>query len=118
MDSTASQAYWEIRSGVSARQWRYPAGQRHRRGHANPYGAFKFWLLDEYTIQVTGLNVNLGPGTYWLNVCPIDSGTGRSFNSTTVGANAIGQPPGNDVNSFFDSTFFGMPSPHRFRQPH
>jgi hypothetical protein len=56
----------------------------------------------EYMIEVTGLNVNLSPGTYWLNVTPIGDGTGRSFDSTTSGANCVGMPCGNDQNAFFN----------------
>lgn len=44
---------------------------------------------------------------YWLNVTPIGNGTVRSFDSDTSGANAIGLPPGDDLNSFWDSTDFG-----------
>lgn len=57
----------------------------------------------------------LGAGRYWLNVHPISAtnGVGRSFNSTTSGANNVshatthGGTDTNNGNSFFDSTFFG-----------
>ncbi|MGH8095566.1 MAG: dockerin type I domain-containing protein [Chthoniobacterales bacterium] len=62
----------------------------------------------EYQVEVTGLSFpTLAAGTYWLNVTPIGDLTGRSFDSTTSGANAIGNPPGNDQNAFFNSNFFG-----------
>ena len=62
----------------------------------------------EYTVQVNGIFVYLPPGNgYFLNVTPIGDLTGRSFVSTTSGANAVGQPPGNNQNAFFDSNFFG-----------
>src|SRR5438874_7638668 len=61
----------------------------------------------EFMVEVTGLNVNLPPGTYWLNVTPIGNLTGRSFDSTTSGANCVGTPCGNDQNAFFNSNFFG-----------
>src|SRR5213075_2552389 len=61
----------------------------------------------EFMIEVTGLNVNLPPGTYWLNVTPVGDLTGRSFDSTTSGANCVGTPCGNDMNAFFNSNFFG-----------
>jgi hypothetical protein len=67
-------------------------------------------VLTENTILVSGLNgILLGPGTYWLQVTPVapNPGLGQSFESTTSGAGAIGTPPGNDGNSFFDSTTFG-----------
>ena len=62
----------------------------------------------EYTVQVNEIFVYLPPGNgYFLNVTPIGDLTGRSFVSTTSGANAVGQPPGNDQNAFFDSSYFG-----------
>jgi hypothetical protein len=60
-------------------------------------------------VQVNGIFVYLPPGNgYFLNVTPIGDLTGRSFVSTTSGANAVGQPPGNDQNAFLDSPFFGV----------
>ncbi len=63
----------------------------------------------EYTVEVGGLTLHLPADTnhYWLNVTPIGDLTGLSFDSTTSGANARGQPPGNNQNAFFDSNFFG-----------
>ena len=46
-------------------------------------------------------------GSYWLNVTVLGDGTGRAFDSQTSGLNAIGNPPGNDLNAFFNSTQFG-----------
>jgi hypothetical protein len=67
-------------------------------------GGFGF---QEFMIEVTGLNVNLPPGTYWLNVTPIGDLNGRSFNSDTSGTNCVGTPCGNNQNAFFNSNFFG-----------
>jgi hypothetical protein len=62
-------------------------------------------------VEVTGLNIFLpmlpSGQHYWLNVTPVGNGTGRSFNSTTSGANCVGTPCGNDQNAFFNSTSFG-----------
>jgi hypothetical protein len=63
--------------------------------------------ITEYTVRVLGLNINLAPGTYFLNVTPVGSGVGRSFTSDTSGVNCIGTPCGNNGNAFFDSNFFG-----------
>ena len=63
--------------------------------------------FNEYNIQVSGLNINLGAGNYWLSVTPIGFGSGRSFNSTTSGLNAVGTPAGNNDNSFWNSSYFG-----------
>lgn len=61
----------------------------------------------EYMVEVTGLNVHLAPGAYFLNVTPTGDVTGRSFDSTTSGLNCVGTPCGNNQNAFFDSNFFG-----------
>ena len=63
--------------------------------------------ITEYTVRVLGLNINLAPGTYFLNVTPVGSGGGRSFDSDTSGVGCIGTPCGNNGNAFFDSNFFG-----------
>jgi len=105
MSTTSSQAYWEIRSGVSTGNGGTLIASGTNAATQTPTGRSGFGYT-EYTILVGGLNVTLGAGTYWLSVTPIDSGSGRSFDSTTSGANAVGQPPGNDGNSFFDSSYF------------
>jgi hypothetical protein len=49
----------------------------------------------EYKLEITGLNVYLPPGEYWMNVTPYSAG-GVAI-SSTGGANAIGTPfGGND----------------------
>ena len=58
-------------------------------------------------MAVSGLNITLGAGTYFLTVNPLVSAQNESFVTTTSGMNAIGMPPGNDDNSFFNSTIFG-----------
>jgi hypothetical protein len=62
----------------------------------------------EFMIEMTGLSVHLDPGSYHLSVWPIGDLTGRSFNSTTAGANCIGTPCGDNDNAFWDSNFFGV----------
>jgi hypothetical protein len=63
----------------------------------------------EFMVEVPGLAVHLPQSAnfYWLNVTPIGDLTGRSFDSTTSGANCVGTPCGNDMNAFFNSNFFG-----------
>ena len=50
----------------------------------------------------------LPAGSYFLNVTPIGDLTGRSFESSTSGANCVGTPCGNDQNTFWNSNFFGV----------
>jgi hypothetical protein len=65
-------------------------------------------LATEYTVEVDGIVVYLRVGnSYFLNVTPIGDLSGRSFVSTTSGANAVGQPPGDNQNACFDSNIFG-----------
>jgi hypothetical protein len=108
---TVTAADWEIRIGVSEGN----AGTLIASGTTNaptvmPTGRCGFGLC-EYMVEVTGLNVLLpmlpSGQHYWLNVTPGGNGSGRSFNTTTSGANCVGSPCGNDGNSFFNSTYFG-----------
>ena len=75
--------------------------------------------LSEFQVEVTGLSVLLPAGSYFLNVTPQGDLTGRSFDSTTSGANCVGTPCGNNQNAFFDSNFFGavFTSTANFGQP-
>jgi hypothetical protein len=57
------------------------------------------------TLSVSGLDLYLEPGTYWLTVTPFyDLGDRYTIPAaaiaTTSGTNAIGTPPGNNGNSF------------------
>jgi hypothetical protein len=84
-------ASWEIRANM-------PTGALIASGDSpatlTPTG-FTVNGLPEYTVQVSGLNVALTPGTYWLAVYPDNTNGGIASNDTTSGANAIGTPPGN-----------------------
>ena len=64
----------------------------------------------EYDVRVSGLTgVILAPGTYWLGGKVGGAGSSNDmFVSTTSGANSIGSPGGNNGNSFWDSTSFGI----------
>ena len=104
-------ATWEIRSGVSAGNGGIlVASGSTLSPTVTPTGRSGFGFT-EYQVKVTGLSVHLpqlpAGQFYWLNVTPMCNGTGRSFDSTTSGANAIGMPPGNDMNAFFNSAQFG-----------
>src|SRR5439155_4363046 len=100
-------ATWEIRQGVSAGN----GGTLIASGMTvtpvvTPTGRSGFGFT-EFMVEVTGLSVHLAPGTYWLNVTPVDNlDGGRSFDSTTSGANCIGTPCGQGDNAFLDSTLF------------
>ena len=109
-DTNVTGATWEIRSGVSAGNGgTLVASGTTAAPIVTPTGRSGFGFT-EFQIKVTGLNVFLPVLTagqfYWLNVTPIGDLTGDSYNSTTVGANCIGTPCGNDQNAFFNSNVF------------
>jgi hypothetical protein len=105
--ATITAADWEIRAGVSERN----AGTLIASGTTSSPVLTQIYCdfqgICTYQVEVTGLNVHLTPGMYWLNVTPVGNGTGRSFNWNTSGAHCVGTPCGNDQNAFFNSTYFG-----------
>ena len=59
--------------------------------------------FDEYQVLVAGLNITLNPGVYWLAVYPDDTNLSQAGNDTTSGLNAVGTPPGNNLNGFYST---------------
>jgi hypothetical protein len=101
-------ATWEIRQGMSGGNCGILiASGETMTPVVTPTG--RSFYFTEYQIEVTGLAVHLpaSANPYWLNVTPIGDGTGRSFDSSTSGANCVGTPCGNDQNAFWNSNFFG-----------
>ncbi len=110
-----SSVAWSIHSGVSAGV----AGTVVASGTATGTNAtetangtsvvFAPFSANQVTITAKGLSVLLYPGKYWLSVAPVTTGADDSFFyvSTTSGLNAVGTPPGNDGNSFFNSVADG-----------
>ncbi len=105
MSFFTSSAAWEIRSSVSVGNGGtlIAFGTGAATQTENGFNAFDF---TGYKIRVSGLSITLSPGTYWLAVTPIGTGIGRSYVSSTSGANAFGTPPGNNKNAFYDSRYF------------
>ena len=106
-DTNITGATWEIRQGISEGN----GGTLIASGTTvtpvvTPTGRSGFGFT-EFMVEVTGLNVSLADGTYWLNVTPIGDLSGRSFDSATSGTNCVGTPCGNNQNAFFNSNFFG-----------
>jgi len=108
-DTNITGATWEIRQGI------FPGsgGTLIASGMTvtpvvTPNGRSGFGYT-EFSVQVIGLSLYLPPGNgYFLNVTPIGDLSGRSFVSTTRGANAVGEPPGNNQNAFIDSNIFNL----------
>jgi hypothetical protein len=82
-------ASWEIRQGIS----------EGNPGTLVASGVTSTPTVNGWQVLVSGLDVTLPPGTYWLNVAPIGEGPVQGI-SDTMGANCIGSPCGNDGNSF------------------
>jgi hypothetical protein len=98
-------ADWSIRSGVSAGNGgTVIASATGVASSYTPTGRSVFGLT-EYTVQVTGLNVVLGAGTYWMQVTPNDGGSGLSYNSNTFGLGSVGMSISDQ--QFFNSSTFG-----------
>ena len=107
--AAVTQAHWEIRSGVVAGNGGTLLASGDSPATQTPTGR-SLDGIPEYTITVNGLGINLGPGSYFLDVAPdipASDPFDQSYIATTSGAGAIGMPPGNDGNSFFTSTTLG-----------
>jgi hypothetical protein len=107
-DTGITGANYEIRQGVSEGN----GGTVVASGTTNspvvtPTGRDGFGYI-EYMVEIDGLNIHLDQGTYWLNVTPIGDFNGRSFVSTTSGADCVGSPCGDNDNAFWDSTYYGF----------
>ncbi len=108
--SAASTAYWEIRSGVSAGNGGTLLGSGDGTDTVTSTG--QNFLVGGLAIPIYQNLVQSASDHPWrrdvlAGVAPDVSGQ-NSFIVTTSGANAVGTPPGNDGNSFFSSTFFGL----------
>ena len=111
MSTNVTGATWEIRSGITpGNGGTLVASGMTVTPTVTATGRSGFGFT-EFQVKVSGLSVHLpqlpAGQFYWLNVTPIGDLDGRSFDSDTSGANAVGSPAGNDMNAFFDSDFFG-----------
>jgi hypothetical protein len=106
-------ANWDIRTGVSVGNGGTVVFSGTTAATVTATGR-NFFGRNEYIVEVTGLSLTLNAlptgQFYWLNVSPIVpiGVTGQSFQTTTSGLNAVGTPPGNDGNSFWNSNLFAM----------
>jgi hypothetical protein len=108
-----TQAYWEIRSGVSNHNGGELLGGGLAAATQTSTGRGPFQGRYEYRIEVAVSNLALAPGRYWLAVAPYLTGTTDliSHVSETDGLNAVGLPAGNNGNSYY----VGTGSPYDFR---
>ncbi len=98
-------AFWSIRTGVSEGNGGTLIASGTSTATVTPTGRSGFGFT-EFNVAVNGLSITLGPGTYWMDVVPIDpSNANRSFNSNTFGSGSIGTDIADQA--FWDSSFFG-----------
>lgn len=116
-------ASWSIRSGMSSGNGGTVIASGTSSATQTATGRTSWWGFPEYTISVSGLNVHLSPGTYWLSVSPLvgndplSNGYYYSYVSQTSGLNAVGTPAGNDGNSFeYDPAAGDNFTPDRFNE--
>ena len=97
-------AYWDIRQGVSAGNAGtvlYSATSAINWQLLSP-GA---WGDQEYRATVTGLNLVLPAGIYWLTIAPTEAASARAYITGTTGSGGVNALL--DGNSFWDSQTFG-----------
>jgi len=108
LPDTVTSANWVVLSGVTA-----GVGGSVVQSGSSPVTLTAFGSQDGFTlynVAVTGLNFNLGSGTYWLGLQPVGTSTSDyGYLVTTSGASAVGTPPGNNSNAFWTESELGIP---------
>jgi len=99
-----SSAFWDIRTGVSNGNGGVDVASGTGAASDIATGRSGFGY-NEYQAMVSGLNIELTAGTYWLAVTPNSNGSGETFISTTSGAGGIN--PDLSGNSYLQSPYFG-----------
>lgn len=100
-------AFYSIRSGVSSGIGGTIVAQGITAATETLDGFNNFGLTGYQTL-VSGLNITLVPGQYWLTVVPFGAGlgAGRSFQDLTSFANCVDCGAHTSNDSFFDSPFY------------
>lgn len=115
-NTPASAAYYAVSSGVAAGTPGTMIAAGVAAATSTPTGRSAFGL-NEYTIQVSGLDFELAPGNYWMVVVPICTNAGnplcfgRFFLSDVEYLNVLPQNALGPVepfdDSFFDASIYG-----------
>ena len=104
-DTVTPLANWTILSGVSGGNAGTVVASGTSTITVTPIGVDHQYTIDD--VSITGLNVNLAPGTYWLGLQP-ETTVGYAYLTSTSGANAVGTPAGNDGNAFYTNDYYGV----------
>jgi hypothetical protein len=108
----AAGAEWQIRSGMEQGGGGTVVASGLASSTLTPTGRVSYnpRFGAEYELAVTGLDVRLTPGTYWLSVAPMGdyypgyhAGVFRTY-----GVNAVGTPPGNNGNAYYHRPVTGL----------
>jgi hypothetical protein len=117
---SVSYAHWEIRTGVSNGTLGTVVAFGTNPASWIATGAIDGFGNAEYRLEVSGLNVDLPAGTHWLAVAPVKTQDAIPiYLSSTSGTGAIGNPPGNNGNSFLINPTLSYPEnlSDRFASP-
>jgi hypothetical protein len=105
--TTPTSANWEIRSGVSAGNGGTLVASGTSSVSVTSLGTYPTNTnYTSYQVAVTGLNLNLSAGTYWLGLQTISSAAG--YLQSTVGTGAMGSPLGDDGDAFWTGSTLGI----------
>jgi hypothetical protein len=104
---TVTQAYWEIRSGVSVGNGGTLLASGTTASITNTDLGIADSTFELFNVESDIAPVTLSQGTYWLTFAPVLP-TFDAYVATTSGANAIGSPAANDGDSFTNSSARGL----------
>ena len=111
VSAVSNQAGLQIRQNVTtSSQGTTPFSGTDVPATQTPTGRTGFGFV-ENTISVTGLTIALAPGTYWMSVRPVLTGSQLSIVSTTSGANQVGTP---GPSAALESANGGLPTEELF----
>lgn len=94
-------ARYEIRTGMSVGNGGTLVASGLAPATVKENGNFNF-SIGKFLISISGLDISLQPGRYWLSLSPVSETT---FITTTSGRNGIGTPLGNGSSLWWDPSF-------------
>ncbi len=100
---SVTNAHWEIVTDVVPNT----GATRIDSGYATPSLTPITGSPGDYTVTVSGLDVVLSAGTYWLSVTPVVGRHQTSYILSTSGANGTGVVTGSAGSSYIDGSFYG-----------
>jgi PEP-CTERM motif len=103
-DVSTSSAAWEIRTGVTVGDGGTLVASG--TGATTPFDTGNPLFSGElYLVDIGGLSLDLAPGTYWMGIANIGSGSGQTFVATTDGSSGAVNATLDQMGFFTSSTF-------------